>query len=154
MEPSQTILHGTCLSVGGQGVLILGDPGSGKSDLALRLIDQKGYGIARLPLPSILVADDQVVVKRQGNRLVASAPPVLRGKFEIRGLGIVDMAVQAKVNLKLVVQLRTHAKIERMPSAAVLKILGVSLPMTEIDPAADSAPARLRAAVGWLGGMV
>ena len=87
MKQSHIFLHGTCVSVGGEGVLILGDPGSGKSGLALRLIDEPGYGISGVLLRSELVADDQVVVTRDQDRLMASSPTILRGKLEIRGLG-------------------------------------------------------------------
>ena len=79
MKKSQIFLHGTCVSVGGVGVLILGEPGSGKSSLALRLIDEPGYGISGVLVRSKLVADDQVIVTREPDRLVASAPPTLRG---------------------------------------------------------------------------
>ena len=79
MKQSQIFLHGTCVSVGGEGVLILGEPGSGKSGLALRLIDEPGYGISGVLLRSELVADDQVIVTRDQDRLVASAPASLRG---------------------------------------------------------------------------
>jgi HPr kinase/phosphorylase len=92
MKQSQIVLHGTCVSVGGEGVLILGKPGSGKSALALRLVDEPGHGISGVPLRSELVADDQVIVTRDQGRLMASAPGALRGKLEIRGLGIVTLA--------------------------------------------------------------
>ncbi len=62
-------------------MLITGPSGSGKSDLALRLLD-RGF---------TLVSDDQTIVKRDGNRLLASAPPTIAGKLEIRGIGIVEM---------------------------------------------------------------
>ena len=58
-----------------------GPSGSGKSDLALRLLD-RGF---------TLVSDDQTIVSRDGDRLIASAPPNIAGKLEIRGIGIVDM---------------------------------------------------------------
>jgi HPr kinase/phosphorylase len=150
MKDKQTILHGTCVSVGGKGVLILGAPGAGKSDLALKLIDEAGYGTSSKLLRSQLVADDQVVITRRGNRLAASAPPALKGKLEIRGLGIVDVKTKPKVNLSLVVKLQAHAHIERMPDRATFKTLDVSLPLMEIDGSTASATARLRAAVNRL----
>ena len=62
-------------------MLITGPSGSGKSDLALRLLD-RGF---------TLVSDDQTIVRRDGDRLIASAPPTIAGKLEIRGIGIVEM---------------------------------------------------------------
>ena len=150
MTGQQTILHGACVSVGGKGVLILGPPGAGKSDLALKLIDQPGYGLSPKLTRSELVADDQVVIARRGKKLAASAPPALGGKLEIRGLGIVDVKAKPKVMLALVVKLQAHAHIERMPDSSTFEILGISLPVVEIDGAATSATARLRAAVNWL----
>ena len=150
MKQPPTLLHGTCLSIGGEGVLILGEPGSGKSALALRLIDEPGYGISGALLHSELVADDQVIVTRDQDRLLASAPAKLRGKLEIRGLGIVTLATPASVALALAVKLQDHAAIERLPDPASFDILGMALPLVEIDAKQPSAPARLRAALGWL----
>lgn len=131
-------------------MLILGEPGSGKSNLALRLIDEPGHGISGGLLSSELVSDDQVVITRQENRLVASAPAALRGKLEIRGLDIVKLATQPSVPLSLVVKLHSHSAIERLPGPRTFEILGLALPLVEIDGTAASAPARLRAALNWL----
>jgi serine kinase of HPr protein (carbohydrate metabolism regulator) len=150
MKQSQIFLHGTCVSLGGEGVLILGEPGSGKSALALRLIDEPGYGISGVLLRSELVADDQVIVTRDQDRLMASAPATLRGKLEIRGLGIVTLATPPSAPLALVVRLQDHSAIERLPDPATFDILGMALPLVEIDGKLPSAPARLRAALTWL----
>ena len=150
MKQSQIFLHGTCVSVSGEGVLILGEPGSGKSALALRLIDEPGYGISGELLRSELVADDQVIVTRDQYRLMASAPATLRGKLEIRGLGIVTLTTPPSVPLALVVKLQDHSAIERLPDPAIFDILGMALPLVEIDGKMPSAPARLRAALTWL----
>jgi HPr kinase/phosphorylase len=150
MADQQTILHGTCVSVGGIGVLILGAPGAGKSDLALKLIDQAGYGLSAKLARSELVADDQVVITRHGTKLVAKAHATLKGKLEIRGLGIVGLKTKPEVGLGLVVRLVAHGKIERLPDTSTYEILGVFLPAVDIDNSAASATARLRAAVNWL----
>ncbi|MDP1702945.1 MAG: HPr kinase/phosphatase C-terminal domain-containing protein [Aestuariivirga sp.] len=150
MKQSQIFLHGTCVGVGGEGVLILGEPGSGKSTLALRLIDEPGYGISGVLSRGELVADDQVIVTRDQDRLMASAPAALRGKLEIRGLGIVTLATPPSVPLALVVKLQDHSDIERLPGPATFDILGMALPLVEIDGKMPSAPARLRAALTWL----
>lgn len=146
-----TTLHGTCVAVEGEGVLILGPPGSGKSDLALRLIDQPGCGLGAGLKSALLVADDQVHVSRKSGKLVASAPPVLAGKLEVRGLGIVDIATAAHVPLVLCVRLTDAATIERLPDLAgsTFEVLGVRLPLVMVDPLQASAPARVRAALGW-----
>jgi HPr kinase/phosphorylase len=130
-------LHGTCVALGERGVLILGDPGAGKSDLALRLIDDGAE----------LVADDQVQVTVRGASLAASAPAPLAGLLEIRGIGIVRIEAKPSVELAIVIQLEKEGLIERMPEPEVHHILGVPLPLYRIDPAAASAPARVRAAL-------
>lgn len=150
MKQAQIFLHGTCVSVGGEGVLVLGEPGSGKSALALRLLDEPGYGISGVLLRSELVADDQVIVTRDQDRLMASAPAALRGKLEIRGLGIVTLVTPPSVPLALVAKLRDQSAIERLPDPSTFEILGMGIPLVEIDAKLPSAPARLRAALSWL----
>ena len=148
--PDHILLHATCVSVGCKGVLLQGPPGSGKSDLALRLIDQPGAGIDGRLKRARLVADDQVAVTRRATKLIATAPAALSGKLEIRGLGILSIRVAAKAGLVLAVRLGSAAAIERMPADAHLDILGLTLPLVLIDPASASAPARIRAALDWL----
>ncbi|MCA3574861.1 MAG: HPr kinase/phosphatase C-terminal domain-containing protein, partial [Aestuariivirga sp.] len=114
----EALIHGTCLAIGGAGVLLLGQPGSGKSDLALRLIDGSGTGLSGIARGARLVADDQVAVRRSGAKLVASAPAALAGKLEIRGLGIVDIDAAPEAELKLAVRLSPAAEIERLPDLA------------------------------------
>src|SRR5690242_16329827 len=78
---SAETVHASTVASDGRAVLISGPSGSGKSDLALRLLD-RGF---------TLVSDDQTIVRRDGNRLIATAPPTIAGKLEVRGIGIVDI---------------------------------------------------------------
>lgn len=121
-------LHGTCVARDGAGVLILGPPGAGKSDLALRLMD-RGFD---------LVADDQVIV-RDG---VAEAPESLAGLLEVRGLGIVRVGAAPPARLRLVVVL---GPAERLPLPERDGSLG--LPLVRIPADACSAPERVRLAL-------
>jgi HPr kinase/phosphorylase len=143
------LVHGTCLEIGGCGILILGQSGSGKSDLALRLIDQPGRGTGTEALTARLVADDQVVITRQGGRLTAAPPPRLAGLIEVRGLGIVTVHHAAAAEIRLAVRLARAASIERLPEdgEAQMDLLGITVPMIAVDAAAASAPARVRAGV-------
>ncbi len=147
--PEEALIHATCLAIGGEGVLLLGQPGSGKSDLALRLIDGAGAGLSGLLRSALLVADDQVSIRRVEGRLIASAPPALTGKLEIRGLGIAEVPIERDVPLRLAVRLTPAVDIERLPDLARsrMDILGVSIPLVLLDPEKPSAPARLRAAL-------
>lgn len=147
------VIHGSCVAVDGNGVLLLGAPGSGKSDLVLRLLDHHGGGTSGRHRAMRLVADDQVVITRQGNALLASAPAALAGKLEVRGLGIVAVPALAEAVLTLAVRLTPTAEIERLPDLETshFDILGETLPLILIDPEKPSAPARIRAALDHLG---
>src|SRR5438067_11899703 len=100
---SAETLHASSVALDGRAVLISGPSGSGKSDLALRLLD-RGF---------TLVSDDQTIVKKDGARLLASAPPTTAGKLEIRGIGIVDMERAENVPVALIVELTSE--IQRLP---------------------------------------
>ncbi|BBK35463.1 HPr kinase [Allostella sp. ATCC 35155] len=134
------LLHATTVALAGVGVAIEGPSGSGKSDLALRLID----GGARL------VADDQTRVRRQDGQLVASPPPAIAGLIEVRGLGIVELPYEPSAVLRLLVAVVPADDVERMPEPESRTLLGVALPVLRLDPFAISACAKLRLAVAKL----
>jgi len=135
-------LHATCVAVGEHGVLITGPSGSGKSDLALRLIDDGAR----------LVADDLTTVRAEDGTPVALAPPRLAGKIEVRGIGILPVPSAPRVRLAIEIALAPSAKIERLPEPETTDYLGVSLPRYAIDPFTASAAAKVRLAVAALGG--
>lgn len=152
-EPSLTqLFHGTCIDFDGAGVLILGSPGSGKSDLGLRLIDQPGLGLSGQPKTAALLSDDQVIVTLDRGRLLARPPPAIRGLLEVRGLGIVELPCLSRSVLALVVRLCDVSAVERLPEPQDLtcSILGLKLPLLRLDPRSASAPARVRAALDSL----
>ncbi len=133
-------LHASCVASEGRAVLIGGPSGSGKSDLALRLLD-RGF---------TLVSDDRTIVRKDGPRLVASAPETIKGKLEIRGLGIVEMATVQDVPLALVVELRND--IQRLPDDSRERlILGVGVPLISVDSMTASAASKVAVALDRLG---
>jgi HPr kinase/phosphorylase len=134
-------LHATCVALGDRGVLITGPSGSGKSDLALRLID----GGARL------VADDLTTLRAENGGLVAVAPPRLAGRIEVRGIGILPVAAAPQVRLALEVVLAPSDAIERLPEPERAAYLGVALPKVRLDPFTASAAAKVRLAAATLG---
>jgi serine kinase of HPr protein (carbohydrate metabolism regulator) len=138
-EVSAENVHGTSVARDGRAVLLTGPSGSGKSDLALRLIE-RGF---------TLVSDDQTILSRAGDRLTASAPTQIRGKMEIRGLGIVEMETDSDVPLVLIVELTSE--IERIPEGRTRQILGHSLPVVRIDALTASAPAKVALALDRMG---
>ena len=137
---SSETVHASCVALGGRAVLITGPSGSGKSDLALRLLD-RGF---------TLVSDDQTIVRREGEQLIASAPPQISGKLEIRGIGIVEVETQQGVPLALLVELTSD--IQRLPDDSRERpILGVNLPLVSIDAMTASAAAKVSVALERLG---
>ena len=134
-------VHATAVAIEGRALLLRGPSGSGKSDLALRLVD----GGARL------IGDDRVRIERRGTSLWALAPPdipeALRHKIEIRGLGIAGLPGLAEAPLLFVVDLAPGAVPERLPAAQNCHYLGVGLPLIALDPFTASAAAKLRLAV-------
>ena len=132
--------HASTVAVDGRAVLITGPSGSGKSDLALRLLD-RGF---------TLVSDDQTIVRREGNKLIASAPPNIGGKLEIRGVGIVEMDTVKDVPVALVVQLTSE--IERLPDERRERpVLGIKLPLVSVDALTASAASKVALALDRLG---
>jgi serine kinase of HPr protein (carbohydrate metabolism regulator) len=137
---SAETVHGSTVAIGGRAVLITGPSGSGKSDLTLRLVD-RGF---------TLVSDDQTIVKKDGSRLVASAPPTIAGKLEIRGIGIIDMEQIDNVAVALIVELT--GDIQRMPDDSRERpILGIKLPLITIDAMTASAPSKVVLALDRMG---
>jgi len=128
--------HATCIALDGAAVLLKGASGSGKSDLALRLIDAG----------ALLVADDQVRLDNREGRLFASAPDAIAGLLEVRGLGIVRLPYRSRVPVCLVVDLVAPGEVERLPEDERIEIAGVGLPRIRLAPFEASAAAKLRLA--------
>ena len=147
MPDAAELLHGTCVALGRSAALIRGPSGSGKSDLALRFLFLARRGPAALEPPT-LIADDQVRVRRDGERLLAQAPDTLRGKLEVRGVGIVEMKTTAEAELVLVVDLVDGAMVERMPEgSASVSLLGVDVAAIRLAATEPSAPIKLALAL-------
>ncbi|WP_342627359.1 HPr kinase/phosphatase C-terminal domain-containing protein [Nguyenibacter vanlangensis] len=130
-------IHAGCAARAGQGVLLLGPPGAGKSDLLLRLVDA-GYA---------LVADDRVVLSDGW----ASPPAALAGLLEIRGMGIARLPYLARVRPVLAVRLVGPADgPARLPPAFADPVTG--LPEIRLTTDLASAVARVNLALDWLDG--
>jgi HPr kinase/phosphorylase len=146
VSEARELIHGTCVALGSRAALIRGPSGSGKSDLALRFL-------ALAPEPGLepwLVADDQVWVERQDDgRLVASPPPTLAGKIEVRGLGIVEVPHREDARLALVVDLVLPQEVPRIPPDPLerITIAGAALPVVKLAPFELSAALKLRLAL-------
>ena len=137
---SAETLHASTVESEGRAVLITGPSGSGKSDLALRLID-RGF---------TLVSDDRTVVKRNGDQLLAASAPNIAGKLEIRGIGIVEVESISDIPVTLIVELRSDP--ERMPDDSRQRlILGIPVPLISIDAMTASAASKVALALNRMG---
>lgn len=128
---------GTCVAIEGHGVLLQGASGAGKSDLALRLIEEG----------AVLVADDQTGLGREGDGLRAFAPSAIAGLLEVRGLGILRLPTASSAALACVVSLVASRDIVRLPSDERIRLCGIDLPHFRLDPFQASATAKVRLAV-------
>jgi serine kinase of HPr protein (carbohydrate metabolism regulator) len=137
---SAETIHASTVAKEGRAVLITGPSGSGKSDLALRLLD-RGF---------TLVSDDRTIVRKDVDRLLAFSPPNIAGKLEIRGIGIIEMDNVSDIPVALLVELTSD--IQRLPDDARERpILGVKLPLITIDAMTASAPAKVAFALDRMG---
>jgi serine kinase of HPr protein (carbohydrate metabolism regulator) len=128
---SSETLHATSVAIDGRAVLLEGVSGTGKSDLALRLIDRGG----------MLVSDDQTLLIRKGQTLVARAPGTIRGRIEVRGLGIVTMPYVEDVPVALIVRL--GAEPMRMPERRQRRLAGVVVREVAFEAFHASTPVKI-----------
>jgi serine kinase of HPr protein (carbohydrate metabolism regulator) len=142
VEDAVENVHGTAIALGASAVLIRGASGSGKSDLALRCLALAPTAL--VASPALLVADDRVLLTRSGDRLKVEAPPAIRGKLEVRGVGIVSVPFAPSAELALVADLVAAGEVERLPEeTAETDILGLRRRLVRIEPFAAAAPIKL-----------
>jgi HPr kinase/phosphorylase len=133
------LIHATAVSIKDQGVILCGPSGSGKSDLALRLIDRG----------AILISDDQVRIDTANGMPLLCQAPNIAGKIEVRGVGIINMPVLDAIPLLMVVAL--DRDVERLPDGwPVETINGYHIPLLPLAPYAASAPIKVELALASL----
>lgn len=149
MPAAHERIHATAIAFGDAAVLIRGASGSGKSDLALRCLACPASAL--LPHTVRLVADDQVLLTRQGDRLIAAAPEVLRGLIEVRGVGILPVPAISHATVRLVADLVQGGTIERLPETSnTVTLSGVAVPHLLIAPFEHSSHIKLLLALSRL----
>jgi HPr kinase/phosphorylase len=130
-------IHATAVAIGGHAVLLRGQPGAGKSDLALRLIDAGAR----------LIADDQSELCRRGDALIVRPPARITGLIEVRGIGIMRIDALDEAPVLLIADLIPIEQVERLPERRRETILGVDLPLIALAPFEASAAIKLRLVV-------
>lgn len=117
-------MHASFVLWRNKGILFRGKSGSGKSELALKFIENKN---------AVLVADDVVALKTRQNKLWGYAPENIRGLLEIRNVGISRYEFAAEAEVSLLVNLVQYKKnLERLPKNKTENILGVEIPAIDL----------------------
>lgn len=138
-------VHGTTVVIGGKGVVIRGESGAGKSDLALRLIDRGAQ----------LLSDDYTHVEARDGRVIARPAPNIVGLIEVRGLGPVAMPHAEEAPVALIVTLAppTAPGPERYPPEGLrARLCGVEVPLIGLHGLEASAPIKVELALKGAGG--
>jgi HPr serine kinase-like protein len=125
---SAALANVSCVAIGGRGLLVEGEPGSGKSSLALALIDRG----------AVLVGDDGVILEARGERLWALPPPNIAGLIEARGVGLLSLPATS-APLALVVSLGDTAP-RFLDAADQVERGGRTLPRVTLDRASPVLP--------------
>jgi len=122
-------LHATCVAIQNKAVLISGKPGSGKSSLALHLIDRG----------AVLISDDQTFLVEEKGHLIAKAPSTFKGILEVRGVGLCSFPYEERAPFGLWVEICEEKVLERLPMPAFVEYYGIKLPLLKLlkdDPLA------------------
>jgi len=130
-------IHATTVAIDGAGVMLRGPSGSGKSDLAIRLIHDG----------ALLVADDQTVLFVEHGRLMAQSPAEIAGKMEVRGVGIVTMGPPVIAPVALAIDMVEIHDVPRIPEFEPIELIGHSVPRIYLSPFELSATAKVRLAL-------
>lgn len=130
------LVHATCVAINGHGMLLMGASGSGKSDLALRLIDRG----------AVLVSDDYCACSGHDGTLFIAPPERIAGKLEVRHIGIITLPYATNVPVALAIGL--DDKPPRMPDgSSLIAVAGVNLPFVQLAPREASAPIKAEIAL-------
>lgn len=121
-------MHATVVHVDGTGLLIRGPSGSGKSSLALALIERVGLSGKE----ALLVSDDQVLLETQGKVLIAHVPPTIAGLIEIWPLGPRPIAYRPQSQISLVIELVAIEQIARVEEVRTIRLQGIDLPVLRL----------------------
>ena len=130
-EPRSVLIQASAVAIEGRAIAIEGPAGSGKSSLALALIERG----------AVLIGDDGVKLVREADTVLASPPPNISGLLEVRGVGLVELATAPPTPLALILDLGERG--ERLPeTVAQRELLGIGIPTLDFEPGSIAPAAR------------
>ena len=142
-ETSEQV-HATCIGLEGIGLLLRGPSGTGKSDLAFRMMEHN----------SKLIADDCVNLFLKNGVLMAQAPYSLRGLLEVRGVGIIEVPYENNICVFGVINLVDSNQVQRLPNHQMETLLGIEVPSYQLNPWEISAIAKVRLVRNLISGSI
>lgn len=141
-EAKKIIMHGSAVLLKSvhfepSAVFLRGLSGSGKSDLACRLIDDGGE----------LICDDQVVLERRQDKIFADSVAAIRGLIEVRGVGLLRYPVADAARLRLIIDLVKQDEVPRLPEPEMVDVLGIEIQRYKLHGYDGTAAFKVRKAM-------
>ena len=134
------LIHASCVAIHNAAVLLVGPAGVGKSDLALRMIDEGAE----------FISDDQTLLAHEENKLIASTPDTIKGLFEVRHVGLLQLPHVNSAVVQLYIDLvALDHDIERLPDDEFITVLDVPVRRMTLPSFAASTPAKIRAVLKY-----
>ena len=134
------LIHASSVAINDSAVLLVGEAGVGKSDVALRLIDAG----------AVLIADDQTILTQDNNVLMASSPTSIKGLIEVRHVGLLRMPSVPATPVALYVELvPPDENLERLPDDEFITLETISIRKLRLPAYAASTPAKIRAVLRY-----
>ena len=122
-KDNSKIIHASSIDINGKGVVILGKSGTGKSNLAIKLIS----------MGAKLISDDQSLLKLTENKIIISKPETTPNFIEARGIGLIEVPFVVSAKLFCFVKI-TNLELNRLPNAKNKYCFGKKIKMIEFNP--------------------
>ena len=144
ISDTQSNFHCSVIEINQTGIMITGSSGSGKTSLALGLLERANSH----QLLSAFISDDQAILREHNSRLVAKTPPTIAGKLELHGYGIIDLPYKKETTIDLVIEMCPEDTLDRMPEERFTTINNVQLPLLRVPIKHEAQSVRI--VFAWL----